>query len=285
VPTAVVCDDDPALRGVISELCNDAGIEVVAETNSGGDAVTLIRRFGIDVLVLDVSLVDGSGERALEILQDEGLHPAVVIFTDYAADTLRTSLGVREVVHKPDVVALAEALLRLGASLEAGQSDQREERRLASRPIEEAPAMWRSPSGVSPTQDLSHSYLTLEPGDAALVVRVLGLEALEADVGPFLVQDCRLSVARLLRHELRVQDLLHQAPGVEGFVALLRGGDARAATAVWSRLTATWRRERLAGELHGADARVDSLGGADAVARAVGALQALNLGGPSFVSV
>ena len=145
--------------------------------------------------------------------------------------------------------------------------------------------MWQSPSGVSPTHDLAHSYLTLEPGDAVLAVCVRGLDAFEADVGPLLANDCRLAVARLLRTDLRIQDLLHLAPDGDGFIALLRGGDARAAAAVWSRLTAVVRRDQLIGELHGVGSRVDSHGGADAVARSVGALQGIEVGGPSFLSV
>jgi hypothetical protein len=125
----------------------------------------------------------------------------------------------------------------------------------------------------------------MEIGDAVLAVTVVGLEALETDVGPLLTADCRLAVAGVLRDELRVQDLLHEAPEALGFVALIRGGDARAAGAVWSRLTASVNRARLPGEIKGAASRVDNVGAKDAVARAVGALHGAALGGPSFVSV
>ncbi len=52
----VICDDDTGVRAAISALCADAGLEVVAETDSGGDATEMVRRFGVDVLVLDLSL-------------------------------------------------------------------------------------------------------------------------------------------------------------------------------------------------------------------------------------
>ena len=45
------------------------------------------------------------------------------------------------------------------------------------------------------------------------------------------------------------------------------------------------RRDQLIGEPRGAGTRVDAHGGADAVARSVGALQGIEVGGPSFVSV
>lgn len=289
VSKVVVCDDDPVLRAVISEVCNASGLDVVAETDRGGDAVMMVRRFAVDVLVLDLSLVDGSGQRALALLREEDLHPAVVVFTAYAADALAMiSLGAREVVQKPDFEALGEALRKVSESLTDDRDrteDRTEDRRLASRPTEPAPPMWHSPSGLSPTHDLAYSYLSLEPGDAALAVRVLGLDAFEADVGPLLANDCRLTVARLLRIEMRIQDLLHLAPDGDGFIALLRGGDARASAAVWSRLVAVVRRDQLVGVLHGAGSRVDAHGGADAVARSAGALQGIEVGGPSFLSV
>ena len=120
--------------------------------------------------------------------------------------------------------------------------------------------MWRSPAGVSPHHDLTHSLLELEVGDAVWPSPIVGLEALEADVGPLLIADCRLAVAGTLRDELRIQDLLHEAPEIDGFVALLRGGDARAAGAVWSRLTAALRTSSLPGEVKGAASRVDAIG-------------------------
>src|SRR6188474_1833208 len=99
--TAVVCDDDVVARSAITVSCEEAGLEVVAETDSGSDAAELIRRFGVDVLVLDLSLTDGSGERTLERLNEEGREVAVVVFSAFASDPwplLR--LGVQEVIAK-----------------------------------------------------------------------------------------------------------------------------------------------------------------------------------------
>jgi len=49
MPTAVVCDDDRTVRAAVSAVCVDAGLEVVAETDSGADAAEMVRRFrGLD---------------------------------------------------------------------------------------------------------------------------------------------------------------------------------------------------------------------------------------------
>ena len=282
--TAVVCDDDPVARAAITVSCEEAGLEVVAETDSGSDATELIRRFDVDVLVLDLSLGDGSGERTVESLHADGADVSVVVFTSYASDPWRLlRLGVREVIEKPDFELLQTVLARMGTSIDS--SAPPDERRLASREVFEAPRMWVSPAGVSSCHDLTHSLLGMEVGDAVLAVTIVGLESLETDVGPLLAADCRLAVAGTLREELRVQDLLHEAPEVGGFVALLRGGDARAAGAVWSRLTAALRTSSLPGEVKGATSRVDSMGADDAIARTIGELQSAAVGSPAFISV
>lgn len=282
--TAVVCDDDPALRAAISKLCADVGLEVVAETDVAGDAAMLVARFDVSVLVIDTSLSAGSGESALEMIRSEGLHPQIIVFSMYADDVPRLrALGAQEVIKKPDLDALRGAVARVSAAVVPVAPG--DDRRMTSHPTEEAPPLWRSPSGVSPAQDLTHSILVLEPGDSILAVRILGLEAIQADVGALLAADCRLAVGRLLRRELRVQDLLHIGNDDDAFVAMLRGGDARSADAVWARLVTAIRNEGLPGQPHGAGARVDAQGGGDAVARAVGAVLSTAVGGPSLLSV
>lgn len=282
--TAVVCDDDAALRTVISALCEEAGLEVVAETDTGGDAVELVRRFAIDVLVLDLSLKDSSGAGMLRQLREEGLRPTVIVFTAYADDPdALLGLGARQVIEKPDLQALSDALLAAVRPDDPGGPTT--DRRLQSRPVDPPPPLWRSPSGVSSAADLVHSLQRLDDGDAVLGVAVAGLDALEGDVGPLLVADCRLAVARILRGTLRTQDLLHEAPDAAAFVALLRGGDSRSADAVWQRLTAALRAADLAGQVHGVVARIDALGPADALARVAGALQGIRPGSPGFSTV
>jgi CheY-like chemotaxis protein len=266
--TVVVCDDDKVARAAVSSACADAGLEVVAETDSGADAAEMVRRFDVDVLVIDVALGDGSGERTLATLEADGASAAVIVFTAYAPDPGKLRrLGARNVVEKPDLELLTDVL------------------RAVSSAVAPSPRVWRSPAGVSAHQDLTHALLRLEMGDAVLAVTIVGLEGLEADVGPLLAADCRLAVAGVLRDELRVQDLLYEAPEIQGFVALVRGGDARATGAVWSRLVGGVSAANLPGEVKGAASRVDAVGATDAVARAIGALHGAAVGTPAFVSV
>jgi CheY-like chemotaxis protein len=283
--SVVVCDDDSVLRGTISDLCEAAGLRVVAETDRGSDAIELVRRFGVDILVLDLSLQDGSGERALEQLREVTPHPIIVVFTAYADNAAPLiAMGAREVIEKPDLERLAAVLEVLASAGAADAADDAEERRRTSRPVAPPPELWRSPSGVCSAGDLRHTLREVEEGDAVLVVAVLGLANLEQDAGATLAADCRLHVARLLRETLRTQDVLHDQPDVDGFTALLRGGDGRAAAAVWQRVVALAAAAGVPGELVAATARVDREGPRDAVHRAVAAVRAAGPGVRSLLS-
>jgi CheY-like chemotaxis protein len=273
--TVVVCDDDSVARSAVSSLCEEAGLQVVAETDRGGDAIELIRRFGVDVLVLDLSLPDGPGEGAIEALCVAPDPPAIVVFTAYARDAARLlGLGAAEVVEKPAFGDLRAALdrVRQSVDVEIDLTDAATERRFASRVVLPAPPLWRSPSGVSTEGDLDLSLAHVIEGDAVLVVALQDVDGLDASVGAALATDCRLLPGRLLRTTLRAQDVVHDAPEVDGFVAILRGGDDRAAEAAWHRLQDLAQAIGVPGRLAGAHTQVDAMGGADAVARAVVAL-------------
>jgi two-component system chemotaxis response regulator CheY len=283
--TVVVCDDDAVVRAAITAVCEDLGLEVVAETDSGLDAAEMVRRFGVDLLVLDLSLSDGSGERTLTALREAGSEAAVLVFSAYASDPSRLiHLGAREVIEKPDFDLLTTVLKDMGASL-AETNRHLEDRRAPGRALDHDHRMWRSPSGVSSHRDIAQSLPTIVTGDAVIAFTIVGLDALAADVGPLLTADCRLAVARIAREQLRVQDLLHEAPEIDGFVALLRGGDARASAAVWSRIAPLVLNAGLSGDLKGAARRVGAPGAKDAVARAIGALHGATTGSPTFLSV
>jgi CheY-like chemotaxis protein len=267
--SVVVCDDDRILRGTVSDLCTEAGLEVVAETDSGTDAIELVRRFGVDALVLDLSLPDGSGEQALAALRELDPQPAVVVFTAYASDPARLiRLGAREVVEKPDFDRLASVLAAVAEQgIAAGAATDPSERRRTSRPVEPLADLWRSPSGISTAADLPRTIQCTTDGDALLLVSVHGLGTLEADVGRLLAADCLLTCGRLLRATLRVQDVVHESTDVAGFVAVLRGGDARAAEAAWDRLEVLVGEAGLPVQLSATHARVDNRGAPDALTR------------------
>jgi len=277
--TAVVCEDDAGLRRTLSAICEQVGLHVVAEVDSGADAAELTRRFGVDVLLLDLNLGEGiSGQTTLSSLQDISPYPTVVVFTAYASNPEELKrLGAYEVVEKPHL----ERLIAVLKPLADGSAPAREaphapgdERRRPKRSPTSLPALWRSPAGISSSDDLVHSLEATVPGDAILVVALRGLELIDAAIGPLLAADNRLAVARHLRETLRAQDVVHDVKDLDGFAVVLRGGEATAAAAVWTRLLALASATGMHGHLMGAHATITELGGNDALARAVAAVQA-----------
>lgn len=285
--SVVVCDDDKVTRGAVTSLCETAGLKVVAETDRWIAALELTRRFHVDVLVLDLMVADGSAERTLEGLRDDGVGPQVIVFTAFASDPARLlRLGAHEVIPKPDFLALGNVLEQLakGSPPEGGRDDPRIDRRQGSADPQTVADLWRSPSGIAPARELERSLPHVAEGDEVLVVALHGLEAIETSIGRLLVQDCRLAVGRLLHMTVRIQDLVHEAPEDAGFVALLRGGDERSSHAVWNRLSGLVAASDVPGQLVGVRTRVDAMGGRDALARAIGALRSLERGRTGLVS-
>lgn len=287
MPNAVICDDDAVLRSVVADLAQEAGLDVVAETDQGGDVLNLVRRFGIDVVVLDLSLGIMSGNQVLAALREEGLAPLIVVFSAYAGDDpeLR-ALGARWVVDKPDLAHLAEALkeaseaaaqaqaLREAAGTAPEQAAQADagERRFASRKTVDVEPVWQSPSGIEPASELEERLATCVPGDSILAVTVADPSTVRERAGDVLAADCVLEVARVLRLTVRVQDIVLDEPACHGFLVLLRGGDHRAGDSAWRRISTVLRDRPTAARAHPATALVhESDGPAGARTRAIAA--------------
>jgi two-component system response regulator MprA len=116
-----LCEDDPAIRRIVSEALRLSGHETVA-THNGGEA---IRRFreddDLDVIILDIGLPDADGRDVCQALRSGGqvapvlfltalgqLHEKVAGFAAGADDYLSKPFDVKE------LVARVEALTRRG---------------------------------------------------------------------------------------------------------------------------------------------------------------------------
>jgi CheY-like chemotaxis protein len=236
VPTAVVCDDDEMMRSVVRDLAEQRGLQVLAETDHGMDVVELVRRFGVDVVLLDLVLPDMSGEDVVEQLGQQGLHPTVVVFTAYDTDDERLyQLGVQEIIRKPGLDVLERVVTELVRA--AGPASRRVagERRQPRRTVVLPAPVWKSPSGLEPAATLGEQLATCLEGDTLLAVTVDGLAAVATRHGEVLAQDCMLEVARAFGATLRTQDSMLDEPACDGFLVILRGGHPSAGTAVWNR--------------------------------------------------
>jgi len=109
VARALVVDDDPSIRTVLTDLCRAMGLEVEAAVD-GVDALEKLRANGADVLLLDLAMPRLDGFGVLEALRDEAFDPdpAVIIVTssaDAGGKIRGTELGALDFVEKPFRVA------------------------------------------------------------------------------------------------------------------------------------------------------------------------------------
>ncbi len=116
-----VCEDDVAIRRLLSRALDYAGHEVLL-AHDGGEA---LRRFGadeaIDVLVMDIGLPDSDGRDVTQALRSAGQAAPVVFLTALGTVPDRLSgfsAGGDDYVPKPfdvkELIARIEALARRG---------------------------------------------------------------------------------------------------------------------------------------------------------------------------
>jgi DNA-binding NarL/FixJ family response regulator len=88
-------DDHPLVRaGLVALLEEAGGIVVVGEASDGGDALALIERTRLDVLLMDLSMPGTGGIEATGIVRREHPELAVVILTSsHTGDDLRAALA------------------------------------------------------------------------------------------------------------------------------------------------------------------------------------------------
>lgn len=240
----VVCDDDAVLRSVVTTLAEQAGHEVLAETDSGADAIAMIDRFGAELLVLDLALPGLSGLDVLVELRRRGLDCDVVVFTAFDTDAAAViAAGARAVVLKPDLAALDAALAVVpAADLPAGRDRRRPDARddrLRRPPVAEV-----GPSGVAPPALVDEWVGTLRSGDAVLALAVDHPDVRPPSAwGRLRNADRLLAAARTAHRVLRAQDRvgLHEPDvalaGDDGLlVCLLLGGGRAGPPASFARL-------------------------------------------------
>jgi CheY-like chemotaxis protein len=238
----IVCDDDPTIRHVVTRLATEAGHNVLAETDSGPAAVDMVTRFGPEVLILDLALPWGAGMDAVRELRRQGSPVQIVLFTTWAADSPEVrEAAVRAVIEKPDFSSLEQVLRELATGV-AASAPAGADRRHGQQARTGFPMQGRtSASALEDPERFDDAVLAVEPGDAALVVHVAGLQYSAGWYERVAATDQLLAVARLLRAVLRVQDRLTMVdPGPDDrpaeLLALILGGGLAGVESVWTRL-------------------------------------------------
>lgn len=246
---AVVCDDDALIRSVIRQVLEDSMISVVGEADSPEGALDTIEETSADVLILDLALRGGNGERLLQQVAAARPDVRVVVYSAYAADPAQLlAAGASAVVEKPDFGRLHDAVDEIVR--EIGLPVQR--RRPPPREVGDHPGPTAvSLSGFEPWQSFLAATARLRSGDAILCADVLpGLTMRDAWDHVF-AMDHRIALGRAMATERRADDRVSVSADGRP-VLLLVGGHPEAPTSVFQRLTARWQREVGAGTPVGA---------------------------------
>ncbi len=100
----VVVDDSLVVRRQVVGLLRERNdIEVVAEAGDLADGLEAVEGTRPDFVVLDLNLPSGSGFRLVGDFKAHGLHPKVVVLTNYADDAFRRHaefLGIHAFLDK-----------------------------------------------------------------------------------------------------------------------------------------------------------------------------------------
>lgn len=99
----LVVDDEPAIRRFLRTSLSAQGYQV-ADAVNGTDALTLLARGDVDLLVLDLGLPDIDGVDVLQSIRASGPHVPVIVLssrTDEQGKVKALDLGADDYVTKP----------------------------------------------------------------------------------------------------------------------------------------------------------------------------------------
>jgi DNA-binding NarL/FixJ family response regulator len=91
--TVLIVDDSARFRRIARAVIEDAGLSVIAEAADAGSAIALAAAAQPDVILLDVSLPDGSGLAAVDPILDVAPATRIIIISARSASELGEALA------------------------------------------------------------------------------------------------------------------------------------------------------------------------------------------------
>lgn len=196
----LVCEDDPVQLKILTTLLDQAGYRSLA-TRTPAEAVRAARRCGVDAVVTDVQLQDGSAFDLVGDLRRMGLDAPVIMASGYATD------GMKERARKAGATTFFEKPFDLRQIREQVDQAVRLPRRIdGSVLIVEGHAQVRA--GLErAAMEAGFSVLAAEDGAAALDL----LRSTTSPVDLFLVDvhASEASTAWIIRSALEIRPSLH----------------------------------------------------------------------------
>ena len=230
---AIVADDEPLGRErIIDLLANEPAIDVVATAANGAEAVDVIRKYGPDLVFLDVQMPAKTGFEVVEAIGTAKM-PVTIFVTAFDQFALRAfEVAAVDYLVKPfDDERFAQALSRARKTIELHEME-RFTRQLASLINEEAPKReyleripveMRGQLRVVPVSKIDYitasgAYAELHAGGRTFAVRER-MQTLEEKLDPNIF--FRVHRSAIVRVE-RIDSLL-RAPGGDYAVRLKDG--------------------------------------------------------------
>ncbi len=109
----LIADDEPHIRGVIGQIVQSLGGEVIAEAADGVEALALFKRTRPDMVILDINMPKMTGNEALSrMLESDPDTLAVMMTAQDSIDAVQEclDLGARNYILKSNP---AEEIYRL----------------------------------------------------------------------------------------------------------------------------------------------------------------------------
>lgn len=121
----LIVDDDPLLRLSLAEQLNLHEEFVAAEAENVAEALGLVGKEPIDLIIMDVGLPDGDGRDAVKILRSGGFNKPIILLTGHDSEQDIVSgfdSGANDYVNKP--FRFAVLLARIRAHLRQYESSE-----------------------------------------------------------------------------------------------------------------------------------------------------------------
>jgi two-component system, chemotaxis family, chemotaxis protein CheY len=102
--TVLICDDALFMRSMLAEILTQAGFDVVAQAQTGAEAVTAYREHTPDLVTMDIVMPDMGGIEAVRAIMAEFPHARIMMCSAMGQQALvieAIQAGARDFVVKP----------------------------------------------------------------------------------------------------------------------------------------------------------------------------------------
>jgi DNA-binding NarL/FixJ family response regulator len=79
----IIEDQKPIRKKIAETISLIPKLQIIAESESGNEAITLINELNPDVIILDIRLKDINGIEVLSEMKNKGINIPVIVFTQF----------------------------------------------------------------------------------------------------------------------------------------------------------------------------------------------------------